>query len=94
MSTNRTVLGSYDRKNGRKVDVVEGCGSDLVQAQRLCGGDANLLGMALASVLVRVDGAGVVYEDFLSWPLPDVMAAVALASDQLGNEVPQAGKTS
>lgn len=65
--------------------MAEGTGRDLIEAQRLSGGDANALAPALAARLVRVDGKPVLYEDFLEWPLADVMRAVAHVSSILGN---------
>lgn len=66
-------------------EMVDGTGRDLIEAQRLAGGDANALAMALAARLVRVNGQPVVYEDFLDWPLADVMRAVAEVNRRLGN---------
>ncbi len=71
--------------------MVDGTGRDLIEAQRISGGDASLLAMALASRLVRVDGKPVLYEDFLDWPLPDVMRAVSMVNETLGNVLSQAG---
>ncbi|MCX8016710.1 MAG: hypothetical protein N2690_02220 [Rhodocyclaceae bacterium] len=65
--------------------MAEGTGRDLIEAQRLSGGDANTLALALAARLVRVDGKPVLYEDFLEWPLADVMRAVAHVNRTLGN---------
>lgn len=65
--------------------MAEGTGRDLIEAQRLSGGDANTLALALAARLVRVDGKPVLYEDFLGWPLSDVMRAVAEVNRTLGN---------
>lgn len=72
-------------------DLVEGTGRDLIEAQRASNGDANMLAMALAARLVRVDGKAVLYEDFLEWPLPDVMRAVAEVNRRLGNALSPAG---
>lgn len=65
----------------------DGTGRDLIEAQRIAGGDANQLAMALAARLVRVNGKPVLYEDFLDWPLPDVMRAVAEVNRRLGNVI-------
>lgn len=66
-------------------EMVEGTGRDLIEAQRIAAGDASKITMALAARLVRVDGKPVLYEDFLDWPLPDVMRAVAEVNRKLGN---------
>lgn len=65
--------------------MVDGTGRDLIEAQRIAAGDGNLLAMALAARLVRVDGKPVLYEEFVEWPLPDVMRAVAEVNKRLGN---------
>jgi len=89
-----TVVAKFTRKNGQEATLVEGTGRTLEQASRLVDGDQNRLGMAIASLLVRVDGQGLIYDDFLDWPLPDVIKATNLASEQLGNEASPAVKTS
>lgn len=65
--------------------MADGTGRDLIEAQRLSGGDASALALALAARLVRVEGKPVLYEDFLDWPLADVMRAVAEVNRRLGN---------
>ena len=72
--------------------MAEGTGRDLIEAQRLAGGDANQLAMALAARLVRVDGKPVLYEDFLDWPLADVMRAVTEVNRMLGNVISPTGE--
>lgn len=72
--------------------LAEGTGRDLIEAQRLAGGDANQLAMALAARLVRVDGQPVLYEDFLDWPLADVMRAVGEVNRVLGNVLSPTGQ--
>ncbi len=88
------AAATFTRKNGDVVEMVEGNGYTMRDAQRIAGKDTDAVGMALASLLVRVNGAAVVYEEFMAWPLSDVMKAVTLASEQLGNAVTPENKTS
>jgi hypothetical protein len=88
------VLKSFTNSDGQPVDIVQGTGWTLQQAQRLADGDENKLAAALASLLVRVDGQPLVFEAFMDWPLADCMMAISLASEQLGNGASQGGKTS
>lgn len=70
--------------SGRIVTLVQGDGYDLLEAGRVAGGDANKLGTALAARLVRVDGAPVIYEDFMRWPLRDVLFVSNAVTEWLG----------
>jgi hypothetical protein len=72
--------------------LAEGTGRDLIEAQRISGGDPNQLALALAARLVRVDGKPVLYDDFLDWPLADVMRAVGEVNKLLGNVLSPTGQ--
>jgi hypothetical protein len=72
--------------------LAEGTGRDLIEAQRISGGDPNQLALALAARMVRVDGKPVLYDDFLDWPLADVMRAVGEVNKLLGNVLSPTGQ--
>jgi hypothetical protein len=72
--------------------LAEGTGHDLIEAQRISGGDPNQIALALAARLVRVDGKPVLYDDFLDWPLADVMRAVGEVNKLLGNVLSPTGQ--
>jgi hypothetical protein len=78
--------------NKHDFTLAEGTGRDLIEAQRISGGDPNQLALALAARLVRVDGKPVLYEDFLDWPLADVMRAVGEVNKLLGNVLSPTGQ--
>jgi hypothetical protein len=78
--------------NKHDFTLAEGTGRDLIEAQRISGGDPNQLALALAARLVRVDGKPVLYDDFLDWPLADVMRAVGEVNKMLGNVISQTGQ--
>jgi hypothetical protein len=78
--------------NKHDFTLAEGTGRDLIEAQRISGGDPNQLALALAARLVRVDGNPVLYEDFLDWPLADVMRAVGEVNKMLGNVLSPTGQ--
>ena len=75
-----------------KFTLAEGTGRDLIEAQRISGGDPNQLALALAARLVRVAGKPVLYDDFLDWPLADVMRAVGEVNRVLGNVLSPTGQ--
>lgn len=59
--------------DGRKATFIDPKGKHQVAAIRAAK-DQSEIPMALAAQLVKIDGQGVPYEDFLEMPLADVMA--------------------
>lgn len=78
---------------GQIAQIRDGIGRDLLMAQRKAHTPEEVV-WALAAELVQVDGAAVLYEDFLEWPLADVMAVLNEISGRFPNfPTPSASST-
>jgi hypothetical protein len=83
MADPKTPDSTITLSDGRVVTLAPAKGRHQLQAMRLTN-DPNALALAVAATVGTIDGAPLIFEDVLEWPLRDVLLIQNAITEQLG----------